>query len=195
MEDEKTFYTLLCEGVEVGELVDAVEAGKVRVFDKYGRGNQVPSTEDKAELLSSLAHYQKMKWEKDLPSNVRSQECLEYWHFWTFYLDCGGDLPPILARAWIVVKPKNKAKSINSTFNSETAEAMADKRHGPANAEKDKVKLLAAPLIERGQLRHNQIAKEIKKNNNLFISYPMVLAVVKEECRRMNRDDLIKGLK
>ena len=102
MEDNNTFYDLLCEGVEVGELVDAIENRKVNIFDKFGRDNQVPSAEDKAELLAKLELHQKMIWEKNLPYDMRSDACNMYWEHWPLYNDGGGELPHILVRVWLV---------------------------------------------------------------------------------------------
>jgi hypothetical protein len=191
MEDDKTFYDLLCEGVEVGDLVDAIEAGKVRIFDKFGRDNQKLSGEDKNALLAKLEYHQKMIGEKALPGKIRSQDCYEYWQgIFPFLSDAGGDLVSILDRVWIYEEIKEtKVKS-----DHKTGKPLGDYRWRPHWEEVDRVAELARPYIERGRLKHNDIADEIMKNNEVTISRDVIIDTVKGKCYEMGRKDLIKGL-
>lgn len=202
MEDNKTFYDLLCEGAEVGELVDAIENKKVSIFDKFGRDNQVPSADDKAELLAKLKLHQKMKWEKDLPYKMRTDDCNMYWHNWPFYNDCGGDLPPILVRAWLVGEPKKKEKLSNKESDSKVGKELNSLRFGPQTELKKEIVRLLPEIINRAKrpYMHNIIAQDIRNMEKLGekpfkkLSIKQIGDVVKEQCYRLNRKDLIKGI-
>lgn len=196
LEEQKTFYDLLCDGVEVKDLVAAVREGKVRVYDKFGFDNQVPSEEDKKELLDQLDYHYEMIQDQTCSVHQRSDDYEEYWQaVWPFIKDWGADVGPLIDRAWIVGKAKKKAKSTNNTFDSKSGKTLADKRHAPGKAEKEKVRSLAIPLIEGGNFLHTEIAKKIENTNNLSISHQLVLKVIKEQCYAMGKHNLVRGLK
>lgn len=202
MEDNNTFYDLLCEGVEVGELVDAIENRKVNIFDKFGRDNQVPSAEDKAELLAKLELHQKMIWEKNLPYDMRSYECNMYWGYWPFYYDSGGDLAHILVRVWLVGEPKKKEKLSNKESDSKAGKELNSLRFGPQTELKKEIVRLLPEIINRAKrpYMHNIIAQDIRNMEKFGekpfekLSIKQVGDVVKEQCYRLNRKDLIKGI-
>ncbi len=71
---------------------------------------------------------------------------------------------------------------------------LVSRRHDKTKQKKIEIMELAKPLIIRGKLNHAEIAQEIIANNQIDnLSDAQIRDAVKEQCRNMNRTELILG--
>lgn len=198
LESENTIYDLLRSGYEVGDIVEAIEQGKVKMLDRFGRDNQLPKGKDLDDLLNQLEHHEHMIWFRGVPSQLSPYDTDGYWQFeWPHMNDyMPGVAPPIL-RAWLVDEQKlSTSKSKTSESGSKTGTELADKRWAKHKLLCEKVREMAIPFINRGKLLHNVIANELINTCDLGgLSRTVVIREVASQCYKMNRDDLIRGKK
>jgi len=197
MEDEKTLYELLKEGVEVGDIVDAIEDGKVRIIDRFGRDNQIPKGKDLDDLLNQLElHLNMIAW-KRVPEEHSPYDTRTYWQYdWPFMEDyMPGDPPPIL-RAWLIDTHKAIASEVIRTDErSAHGNKLSDARWGEHRVLLTTVREMANPIIKRGNLLHSEIAQELHQRQEFkALSCAVMNRQVAAECYELGRKDLIKGL-
>ena len=73
---------------------------------------------------------------------------------------------------------------------------LVNQKHAKNDQLKEEIRKIAVPIIERGMLKHNTIAKQIyDKGISGRLSMKFVLGVVKELCAEMDKEHLIIGRK
>lgn len=198
LEEQSTLYDLLCDGVEVGDIVEAIEQGRVRMIDRFGRDNQVPKGKDLDGLLDQLEHHEHMILFKGVPYQISPYDTEEYWRYvWPLMDDYMPGIAPPILRSWLVDdQKKNNSKSKSSDSGSKIGSELADKRWAKHKVLCDEVREMAIPLISRDNLLHNEIARDLNDTSELApLSLQIIMREVAAQCYAMGHNDLVRGQK
>lgn len=197
MDAQPTILDLLFSGADPVEVATLVETDQVIFSDDLGRP-VTPSMRAKAKIIEQIVHHTDMVHERKKPWQFQDDEAYSYWAYGldTPNRDYGGERPPEIDRAWLKSPKPIKTKEQQTTGKSSEAGAdLGNFRWEPERELKLLIKEAAKPMILRGQLKHNEIARLLYQSGRYDLSEAVIRAVVKDQCRALGRTDLIRGSK
>ena len=106
---------------------------------------------------------------KGVPYQISPYDTDRYWmEDWPFMHDYMPGNPPPILRAWLVEDKKaGTTQTKQQGSASKVGTNLANARWAKQRILRDKAREMAVPLIARGNLQHNDIAKELEKIEKL----------------------------
>ncbi|MCC5796766.1 MAG: hypothetical protein JJU48_05515 [Methylophaga sp.] len=198
----KTLYALLEEGYSVHKMVDALESGHVRCYDDFGR-HISPRQDDVRKITDAIREYLHFDDIKRRGGQNIPPECAEYFRGYQQVL-CGNIIDflraPVLARSWLDSNYVD-LPGYGTPLSDAARLTRESGKNQKKQAEKLKARELATPIIQRGAMRHNDIARHLTEMTDAdgrkifdLLSQAQLISIIKDLCRELGREDLIRGI-